>query len=48
MVEFLKKVKQLPLTKMTSEQALTELDKLKREVAAKDNTYLRDVLARAT
>jgi len=46
--EFLSQVKQLPLTTLSSEKALEELNKLKEGVRAKNNTYVDDVLARGS
>ena len=42
------KVKKLPLSTLSSEQALEELEKLKAEVKAKNNPFVQDVLARGT
>ena len=46
--DFLAKVKKLPLSSMSVDQALEELDKLRDEVKAKNNPYVEDVLARGT
>lgn len=45
---FLKKVKNLPLSTMSGKEAMDEINKLKEEVAAKKNPYVQDVLARGS
>ncbi len=46
--DFLNKVKQLPMSSMSENDALAEVKKLKDEIAAKNNPYIQDVLARGT
>ena len=46
--DFLKKVQALPLSELSDEAAMTELDKLKQEVKERNNPYVEDVLARGT
>lgn len=46
--DFLNKVKQLPMSSMSENDALAEVKKLKDEIAAKNNPYIQDVLAKGT
>ena len=46
--DFLSEVKKLPLSSMSEDQALEELNKLKETVKAKNNPYVDDVLARGS
>ena len=46
--DFLSKVKKIPVSDMTEEQVLAEVMKLKDEVNAKGNPYIKDVLSRGT
>ena len=45
---FLCKAKELATADMTAEQLYAEVQKLKAEVDAKENLYIKDVLARQT
>ena len=45
---FLRKAKELATADMTAEQLYAEVQKLKAEVDAKENLYIKDVLARQT
>ena len=46
--DFLKKVRALPLSDLSEEDAMVQLNKLKLEVKEKNNPYVEDVLARGT
>ena len=46
--EFLLKVKKIPMGEMTGAQVLEEVAKLKADVLASDNPYVKDVLARGS
>lgn len=43
---FLQKVKQIPVHKLSPSEALAQVNKLKAEVLATENPYIKDVLAR--
>lgn len=44
--DFLNQVKSLPLDKLSDDQVMAELDKLKNTVEAKGNPYIRELLAK--
>ncbi|XP_002740239.1 DNA mismatch repair protein Msh2 [Saccoglossus kowalevskii] len=43
---FLSKFKEIPLSSMTDEEAMAEIEKLKSEIKGKNNPYVEDILAR--
>ena len=45
---FLRKAKELAMADLTADQLYAEVQKLKAEVDAKENFYIKDVLARQT
>ena len=44
--DFLQKVKKLPLDSLSSEELEVKVNELKAEVKAKENPYIKDLLAR--
>ncbi|XP_072035757.1 DNA mismatch repair protein Msh2-like [Amphiura filiformis] len=46
--DFMSKVKQIPLATMSSDEAWQQIQKLKDEVAAKNNNYIQEILSRGT
>ncbi|XP_050392192.1 DNA mismatch repair protein Msh2 [Patella vulgata] len=44
--DFLQRVKKLPINSMTEEDLKKEVDKLKEEISAKNNPYIKDILAK--
>ncbi|KAK3090565.1 hypothetical protein FSP39_012731 [Pinctada imbricata] len=43
--DFIDSVKKLPVNEMSESEVMTELEKLKQNVRAKDNAYVKDILA---
>ena len=46
--EFNQKVKALDLNHLSDEELVSEVEKLKKDVLARNNLYVRDVLQRAS
>ncbi|KAK3589346.1 hypothetical protein CHS0354_009989 [Potamilus streckersoni] len=44
--DFLSNVKQIPVSKLSNEEISAELEKLKAHLLAKDNAYIKDILAK--
>lgn len=45
-LDFLDKAKSLPVGNMTDDEVKTELRRIKQELAAKNNTYITEILSR--
>ncbi len=43
--DFLAEVKSLPLSSLTDDEAMEQVNKLKKEIMAAENPYIQDVLA---
>ena len=46
--EFLTKFKCLPLSSLSDEEAVKEIEKLKQDIQAKSNPFIQDILAKGS